>query len=146
MRGRIELRRRWRAIAELPPALRILLAFIAVAVVTHALYTTVRRRRRDLAILKTLGFLGRQVRATVAWEATAFIALAVTLGIPTGVIVGRWAWRLYIERLGLPSVAVVPLLMTILIAPIALMIANVVAALPARAAARTAAALVLRTE
>jgi putative ABC transport system permease protein len=136
----------FRRIADLPLALGILLAFIAAAVVTHALYTTVRRRRHDLAILKTLGFLGRQVRATVAWEATAFIALAVMLGIPTGVIVGRWAWRLYIERLGLLPVPVVPVLMTMLIVPAALIIANLVAALPARAAARTPAALVLRTE
>ena len=136
----------FRRIAELPLALGILLAFIAAAVVTHALYTTVRRRRRDLAILKTLGFLGKQVRATVAWEATSFIALAVTLGIPTGVIVGRWAWRLYIERLGLLPIAVVPVLMTMLVVPIALAVANIVAALPAHSAARTQPALVLRSE
>jgi ABC-type lipoprotein release transport system permease subunit len=36
--------------------------------VTHALVTSVRRRRRDLAILKTLGFVRSQVSRLFAMK------------------------------------------------------------------------------
>ena len=86
------------------------------------------------------------MRAAVAWEATSFIVVALAAGIPAGVILGRWVWRLFIERIGLLPVPVVSIPVTLLLVPIALALANFVAALPARAAARTQPALVLRTE
>jgi ABC-type lipoprotein release transport system permease subunit len=49
---------------------------LACGTITHTLLTSVRRRRRDLAILKTIGFVGRHVRATVAWQATAIAGAA----------------------------------------------------------------------
>jgi hypothetical protein len=75
-------------IAGLPAMLAALVAVVALATMTHALLTSVRRRRRDLAILKALGFLRRQVAATIAWQATTFAVIALGLGIPPGR--GRW--------------------------------------------------------
>ena len=54
----------------------------------------VRRRRRDFAVLKTLGFDRGQVRATVAWQATTLAALGVALGVPLGIVIGDAVWRL----------------------------------------------------
>jgi predicted lysophospholipase L1 biosynthesis ABC-type transport system permease subunit len=51
----------------------------------------VRRRRRDLAILKILGFRRRQVAGAVAWQATSCTMAALALGLPLGVAAGRWA-------------------------------------------------------
>src|SRR5512133_1281412 len=45
-------------VGYLPGLLAGLVALLAVATVAHALVSSVRRRRRDLAILKTLGFAG----------------------------------------------------------------------------------------
>src|SRR5439155_20129368 len=59
-----------RRIDTLPYVLAGLLGLLALATIAHALVTSVRRRRRDLAILKTLGFVRSQVRGAVAWQAS----------------------------------------------------------------------------
>jgi hypothetical protein len=130
----------------LPFLLAGLLAVLGVGTVGHTLVTSVRYRRRDLAVLKTLGFVRGQVRSTVAWQATGFAALALAVGLPLGVAAGRWAWLLV--NWGLYSLAgpVTPALALLLAVPATILVANLVAALPARAAAATQPALVLRSE
>ena len=135
-----------RQIDSLPYVLAGLLALLAAATIAHALLTSVRRRRRDLAVLKTLGFVRAQVRATVAWQASTLTALAAAVGLVGGVIGGRWVWTFYAARLGIRPEPVIPLILLIVIVPAALVLANVIAAFPARAAAHTEPALVLRTE
>ena len=66
--------------SELPLVVSALLVAIAAAVLAHALVMAIRRRRRHLAVLKTLGFDRRQVFATVAWQATTFAALGLAVG------------------------------------------------------------------
>ncbi len=104
-----------------------------------------RRRRRDLAILKALGFVSRQVRATVAWQATAIAATGLVIGLPLGVAAGRWAWTLLARGFAIEPVPVISALV-LLSVPAVLLMANLVAAVPGRAAARTQPAVVLRTE
>jgi putative ABC transport system permease protein len=134
-------------IANMPVALAGLLALMAVGILAHTLITSIRRRRRDLAILKTLGFERHQIAGAVAWQATALTAMALVIGVPVGVGVGRWMWRAFADQaLGVLSVPIVPLLAIALGVPIALLLANLIAALPGRSAARTRAALVLRSE
>jgi predicted lysophospholipase L1 biosynthesis ABC-type transport system permease subunit len=118
MRARAQLRGRARAkqpdLTDLervgyPPGLLAgLVVLLALGTVTHALVTSVRRRRRDLATLKTLGFTRGQVPQTVAWQATTFALLALLVGVPLGVAGGRWAWRLVADQLGVVSGPVVP--------------------------------------
>ena len=55
---------------SLPIALAIFFALLAIATVGHALVTTVRRRRYDLAILRSIGFTRRQARIAITWQAT----------------------------------------------------------------------------
>jgi putative ABC transport system permease protein len=131
---------------ELPLVVSALLIAIAAAVLAHALVMAIRRRRRDLAVLKTLGFDRRQVFATVAWQATTFAALGLVVGVPLGVSLGRWAWTLFAEQIGVVPEPVTPLPLILLVVPAAVLLANVVALLPARHAARTSPALVLRAE
>lgn len=85
-----------------------------------------RRRRRDLALLKALGFTQGQLAAAVAWQATVAAAIGVVVGIPPD--------------------ATVPATSVVLVAVGAFVFANLVAALPGRGAARTPTALVLRAE
>jgi len=135
-----------RRIDSLPYVLAILLGLLGAATIAHALVTSVRRRRRDLAILKTLGFVRSQVAATVGWQATTLALLASAIGLVAGVIGGRWVWFFFGDRLGIQPSPSIPILLLVIVVPAALFIANFVAALPARAAARTEAAVVLRTE
>jgi hypothetical protein len=133
-------------IAQLPALLATLVALVALATVTHALVTSVRRRRRDLAVFKALGFLRGQVAATIAWQATTFAVIALALGIPLGVAVGRWVWRLTARQLGVASIVVVPLPATLALAAGTVVAANLIAAVPGRAASRLRPAAALRSE
>ena len=129
----------------LPLVLAAVLTVLAVGTIAQTLVTSVRRRRRDLAILKAVGFVGRQVRASVAWQATAIAATGLLAGLPLGVAAGRWAWDLLAQGFAIQPVAVIsPVLL--LAVPAVLLLANAVAAIPARTAARTRPAVVLRTE
>jgi hypothetical protein len=134
------------SIAGVPVALSALLALIAAGTLAHTLASSTRRRRRDLAILKSLGFLRRQVWHAVGWQATTIAATALVIGLPTGIAGGRWAWRLFAAQLGVLPEPAIPLTAILIAIPGALALANLIAAAPARAAARTRPAIVLRTE
>ena len=105
-----------------------------------------RRRRRDLALLKTLGFTRRQLATTVAWQSTVVAIVGLVIGIPLGIAVGRWLWIVFARELSTVPDPVVPAGSVALAAVAALVLANLVAALPGRSAARTPAALLLRAE
>jgi predicted lysophospholipase L1 biosynthesis ABC-type transport system permease subunit len=68
----------------------------------------VRRRRRELALLKTLGMTRRQVRAIVAWQTTVTLVIAAGAGLPLGLALGRWAWQAFAGSLGVAPVTAVP--------------------------------------
>jgi hypothetical protein len=133
-------------VGGLPYVLAGLLALLGVGTIGHTLVSSIRHRRRDLAVLKTLGFVRGQVRATVAWQATGFAVLAVVAGIPLGVAAGRWAWVLVNQGLHSLAGPVTPTLAVLAVVPATVLVANLVAALPARAAAATRPAVVLRSE
>jgi len=133
-------------VAAMPAMLGALLSALALATITHLLISSVRRRRRDLAVLRTIGFTRRQVRAAVAWQAATLMAGALALGIPAGLICGRLAWLAFTREVGvLPVLQVPPLTFGVLV-PAALVIALVVSALPAGSAAQTKPAGILRSE
>jgi hypothetical protein len=57
------------------------LAAGAVAALGLTLAASVRRRRRDLALLKTLGFTQRQLATAVAWQASIAAITGVVVGV-----------------------------------------------------------------
>ncbi len=133
-------------VQNLPVVLAAVLALLAAATIGHLLVSSVRRRRRDLAVLKTLGFVRRQVTAAVWWQATTLVVIALGVGVPLGVAVGRWAWDLLADQLGILARPSTPLAALVVLVPVALLLANAVAAAPAWSAGRTRAAVVLRSE
>jgi ABC-type lipoprotein release transport system permease subunit len=106
----------------------------------------VRRRRRELALLKALGFTQRQLAAAVAWHASVAAIIGIAVGVPLGIALGRWLWILFARQINAVPVPSVPVVSVTLVALGALALANVVAALPGRAAAHTPTAQVLRTD
>jgi hypothetical protein len=136
----------YRAIGIIPDLLALALALGAVVALGLTLIASVHRRRRDLALLRTLGFTGRQLLSAVAWQASVAGATGVVFGIPLGILAGRWLWTLFansIYAVPRPTVPFVPLL---IVAVCAMVLANVVAALPGRSAAKTSSAQVMREE
>jgi ABC-type antimicrobial peptide transport system permease subunit len=130
----------------LPTTLAILLAALALIAVGHALITSVRRRRHELALLKTLGFKQRQVRATIAWQATSIAVIALLIGLPAGLIAGRLVWRQVANSLGITYASTVPTVALAVLIPTAIGLVNLVAFVPARTAAHTRPAVTLRSE
>jgi putative ABC transport system permease protein len=133
-------------VSNLPTLLAILFALIAVLTIGNALVSSVRRRGRELAVLRTLGFVRRQISAILAWQATTVAIIAIVIGLPLGIAVGRWTWMLVTRRLGLPDDSIVPAGLLTLVALIALLVANLLALAPSVLARRTAPATILRSE
>jgi hypothetical protein len=111
-----------------------------------AVVVSVRSRRRELAILRALGFTGRQLRDSVRVQALATTTVALVIGLPVGVALGRLAWRAFAQQLGVAAGPVVPLVWIAATIAGALAIALLAAALPARSAAHVDPATTLRSE
>ena len=97
-------------------------------------------------LLKTLGFTRRQVLAAVAWEASAFAAVALLARAAARRRRRPLGLGLLRDAAGVSAAATVPLATVLLAIPATLLAANLIAAAPGWEAARLRPALVLRTE
>jgi hypothetical protein len=136
----------YRSVGSTPVILAVGLAVGAILALGLTLASSVRRRRRDLAMLKTLGFTRRQLAAVVAWQSTTTALVGVVVGIPVGIVVGRELWTLFARSINAVPVPTVPVWSVLIVGVGTLVFANIVATLPGRSAARTPAALALRAE
>jgi hypothetical protein len=133
------------SVDHLPLLLAGLMALLGVMTLGNTLVISVRRRRRDLAILRAIGFVRPQIAAVVAWQATSFALLALLVGLPLGIAGGRWAWSAIASGIGSASPAIVPLAVA-LIVPGTLIAANAISAWPGWRAARIHPASAIRSE
>ena len=136
----------YKSMGAMPAVLAGGLAAGAVAGLGLTLVASVRRRRRDFALLKTLGFTRGQLAGAVAWQSTTIAVIGLLIGIPAGIAFGRLLWLAFAHELSAVPDPVIPAGTIALAALAALVLANLVAALPGRSAARTPAAIVLRAE
>jgi hypothetical protein len=136
----------YRTMGTLPAIQSGGLAAGAVAGLGLTLVASVRRRRRDFALLKTLGFTRRQLAGAVAWQSTVIAAAGLVVGVPLGIAAGRWLWLAFARQLSAVPDPVIPAASIALAALAALVLANLVAALPGRKAALTPPAVILRAE
>ncbi len=136
----------YRSMGTIPAILGLGLAAGAVTALCLTLLASVRRRRRDLALLKTLGFTRRQLAATVAWQASVAVGIGTVVGIPIGIVVGRTLWDVFAHQIDAVAEPFVPALTIVGIGVGAVVLANLIAALPGRLAADTPTALMLRAE
>ncbi|HEY3653194.1 MAG TPA: FtsX-like permease family protein [Streptosporangiaceae bacterium] len=135
-----------RDVAVLPLALSAFLAVLAIGAVGHVLSIAVRRRRHELAVLRALGLTRRQSRLVIVTQASLLAVIGVAFGIPLGVALGRALWGAAAGMVPLAYYPPMALLALLLIAPLALLAANLLAAGPARRAARLRPAQILRAE
>jgi hypothetical protein len=131
---------------SLPLSLAVFFGLLAIATVAHALVTTVRRRRHELAVLRSIGFTRPDTRIAIAWQSTLIAVIGAVIGIPLGVIAGRFVWRQLAESFPVIYAPPLALVAILLVVPVAILIANLIAAGPAHAATRIRPASALRTE
>jgi hypothetical protein len=133
-------------VRTLPTVLAIFLTFLGVVAVGHALFSSVSRRRRDFAVLQSLGFTRGDVRAMIAAQATVVGIAGLVIGVPIGLLAGRAGWQAITDRVPLTFHSPLTVIAVVIIAPTALIAANVLAIIPGRRAAKVKPALVLRSE
>jgi ABC-type lipoprotein release transport system permease subunit len=133
-------------VAYLPVMLAGVVVLLAVAALAHALVVSNRRQRGQFAVLRALGMDRRQLATAVVWQATVLGLVAVVVGVPLGIVAGRWGWRAVAGQLGVASGPVVPIGLVAVVALFVMVTATLVAILPGWRAARIAPAQALRVE
>lgn len=133
-------------VRHLPAALAALAVVLGVGALVNGLVDMVRSRRRDIAVLKSLGFRGRGLVSSTVWVATGLVLAAVSIGVPLGVAMGRQGWRSVAGNLGVSSDVVVPIATIVLIVLAALTVVVLAAAVPGWLAVRTPVGTTLRRE
>jgi len=136
----------FRSMGTTPTVLAGGLAIGAIVALGLTLLASVRRKRRELALLKALGFTQRQLAASIAWQSSVASFIGCLVGIPLGIIAGRQLWIHFARGIDVVPSPTVPVLSVVLVGLGAIVFANLVAAIPGRSAARTSTALVLRSE
>jgi hypothetical protein len=135
-----------RDMAPLPLALSAFLAVLAIGAVGHALSIAVRRRGHELAVLRALGLTRWQSRLVIVTQATLLAVIGLAFGIPLGIALGRTLWRAAADITPLAYHPPLAPWALVLIAPLALAAASLLAAWPARRAARLRTGQILRAE
>ena len=135
-----------RQIERVPLLLAAFLALLAVAAVGHALAVAAQRRRHDLAVLRALGVTRWQSRVTILTQASVLAVVGILFGVPLGSALGRSVWRSVAETTPIAHVPPVAVWTLVLAAPVAILTANLLAALPSHRAATMRLGEVLRAE
>ena len=135
-----------RNVRTLPLLLAAFLGLLAVAAVSHVLVTSTRRRRRDFAVLRAIGFNRRSTRLVLNAQGSTIAVVGILLGIPLGVASGRTAWHWVATKVPLEDVPPFALLAVLLVVPVTVLVVNALALWPGRQAARLHPAEVLRAE
>ncbi len=113
----------------------------------HTLFVTSRRRRGELMVLRALGCRPRDVARVIRWQALVLTTVAIAVGVPLGIVLGRAVWTQVATTRELVVWIDVPWSAIVSIAGVALFGAVVVLAWPpARDVTRQRPADDLRTE
>src|SRR5699024_3129385 len=100
----------------------------------------------DLAVLRAIGCTPHQTGAAVLGTASATVLTAAVVGVPLGLALARLTWWVAASDAGVGADVAVPWWAVAAVVPAALVLANGIALLPARRAARVRPGPVLRAE
>jgi ABC-type lipoprotein release transport system permease subunit len=133
-------------VRSLPYLLAGFLIVLGVGAVAHALLTVSRRRAKELAVLRAVGLSPRQAAACVTWQAAVVAGIALVIGVPLGLVIGREAWRRVATSIPLVYVGPFSPGLLAVVIPGALVTLLVLALAPAWRAAHLQTADTLRAE
>jgi hypothetical protein len=103
-----------------------------------------RERRRDLALLRTLGFTDRQLRRSLRFQSVITAIVTCAVGSLGGIVIGRASWKLFAEELGVVPDPTVPALVLLTVVAAAALLGLFAAVLPGAYATHLRVATVLR--
>jgi predicted lysophospholipase L1 biosynthesis ABC-type transport system permease subunit len=133
-------------VRTLPEVLAAFLGLIAVAALGSVLWSCARRRNHEFAVLRTLGMTRGNIRTILNSQGTAIGFSGLVIGIPLGLAVGRLGWRAIAERVPLSQSPPLALAAALLLIPVTLIAANMLALWPGRIALAHSPAAELRVE
>lgn len=122
-------------VTAVPFLFAVVMAVLLVVGSAYLAAASARSRRRDLAILRALGSNRRQVRAVVHWQATLVALTIAVIGVPLGLAAGRSIVRVLTDALGIVPGSNSAAMVIVGAVVVSLVVANVLALLPARRAA-----------
>ncbi len=83
-----------------PALFGVMLAIFGAATLLHMLVVSVARRRRDVGLLKVVGFVNGQVASSVGWQASTLAIIGIVIGVPAGIAAGAAVWRAFAGNRG----------------------------------------------
>jgi ABC-type lipoprotein release transport system permease subunit len=122
------------------------LILFGAATLLHVLVVSVTRRRREVGLLRALGFVRRQVALSVYWQTTTVALIGIVIGVPAGIAVGRGVWEVFAHGLGVLPVTAVTFWVIAVVAAATVVVAILLAVGPAIVASRSRPASLLRSE
>jgi ABC-type lipoprotein release transport system permease subunit len=129
-----------------PAAVGIAVCGFGLIAVAHALVLAVRRRRRDLGVLRALGMRPGEASAAVRWQALTIAVIAALVGIPVGLASGRALWLAIVGPIHVLLDIDVPVPLVLSAGVAAVLAALALAVVPAHRATRLPPAEILRSE
>jgi hypothetical protein len=129
-----------------PWLIAALVGALALGSLIHALVTLLQRHARDIAVLGALGMTRRERRRIGIGSSIVIVAGCIAVGVPLGLVLGGWIWRVVGRRISIPSSAVIAWGPTLLAPMAAFAIGLVVAAVASRWVTRRTPGAQLHTE
>lgn len=93
---------------DLPGFLAAFLGLLALLGIGHAVVTNATRRRRELALVQTLGLRTREMAATIDAHALTLAGLGIAIGVPLGIFAGRATWAGIAHGVGVAADPTIP--------------------------------------
>lgn len=134
------------ALHSIPVFLAIALAVLVGIPVVHSLFSSVRARRRDLAVMSVLGARPRMLRSVGVWQGLTVVAIAVLAGVPMGIVVGRAGWTVMANSFGTVAEPAVPAVPIVLLVVATLCVGAVLGGAPVWRSNRRSTVVALRPE
>jgi ABC-type lipoprotein release transport system permease subunit len=137
---------RFREIGPVPWYLAGMLVALGAGGLLHSAVMASRRRGRELAIARALGFTPGQAAAAVRWQGATTAVAGLVVGLVAGVIVGRAIWRHLATTIGVVVDVRLPLWTPVVAVTGVILVVLAATALPSARARRARPATVLRSE
>jgi hypothetical protein len=96
-------------IRSIPWIVAVAVGALGILSLGHLMLVAVRRRRRDLAVLRAMGASRTWLTEVVHWQATLTAAVLVGVSAPLGALAGSGLYRRFADRLGARPAALLPI-------------------------------------
>lgn len=117
-------------IGGLPGLLQLVLGLLAVGAVAHTVLRGWRRRAADVEVLRVLGATPPRIAGIAVTAAAVVALLAVAIGVPIGLGVGRLIWWEIAHAIGVGTDVAVPTTLLVGLPVAAVALAALAAAIP----------------